>query len=259
MKELDGYMKGPRLLKDAFLLGHGEKMHSFNIRQHKVCFPLYLATGQVRIYWPDRCCFCYIDFFQANLGSHVSASLHVVPRWSTNVSNPEVNISATESENLQEDAAMLLRTVHTDFSSAPVTALPAGIHFMCYVGPYSSDSTGPTASHVGKQLSFKEWPALWRDLWVDKSKYSNDEDLAWKSSCLGLLKEVAITLGVAEVASVVEGVNAWARVPCKSSSPLCLLASGGENTPGNVMWFHLETQYAEAAASVVIHRLQGLT
>lgn len=235
-------------------------MHVSTISR-KVCFPLYVAIEQLRIYiGPTQVLFlCCLDFLQATLGAHVTASFHVVPRWSTKGSSPEVNSNITESESLQEDAAMLLRTVQTDFSSAPVTALPAGIHLMCHVGPFSMDSTGPTTSPGGEQLSLKEWPALWRDLWADASKYSNAENLVWKPSCLGLLKEASISLGAAEVASVAEDVNAWARLPCKSSIPLCLLASGGESTPGNVMWFHLVTQGTEAAASVVPHRLLGLT
>lgn len=229
----------------------------------EVWFPLHVAIGtSSHLYWSDASAVFvlrHLDFFQGTISAHVTASLHVVPRWSTNGSNQELNSSVTETERLQENAAMLLRAVQTDFSSAPVTALPAGIHIMCHIGPYSTDNTGPTASPVGEQSSLKGWPALWRDLWPDASKYSKAEDLGWKSSCLGLLKEAAISLGAAEIAPVGESVNAWARVPCKSSSPLCLLASGGESTPGNVMWFHLVTESAEAAASVVIHRLLGLT
>ena len=197
-------------------------------------------------------------FAQVFPAAHVTASFHVVPRWSVPGWKSEVKNGNDNAHPSKENPDMLLRAVQTASFFAPVTALPAGIHVMCHVGRTSKDDGNTTVSYGGQgrpissAYTSRNWSALWKDLWADVDELRQAERLGWQTPCLRLLHEAATSLGVTEIASVSKGVGSdgWARVRCeKSSSPLCTLASGGDSAPGDVMWRHLATEAAEGSVA----------
>lgn len=141
-----------------------------------------------------------------------------------------------------------------------MTALPPGIHVMCYVPPSTDDADEkPAAGDAGGKpaATAGDWSALWRDVRSGTGQAEEAKRSAWQAPCLGLLRDAASSLASTAVSSLTDSIprRGWALVPCASSSNLvCELASGGVKGAGGgkVAWLHLAEDAQAPATGVAV-------
>lgn len=195
--------------------------------------------------------------------AHTMASAHVVVGGSQPSSSNDGDAAGggTASRLLlssPEESAILIKAAQVSRTFAAVTALPPGIHVMCYVPPSDDADEKPADGDAGGKpaATAGDWSALWRDVRSGTGQAEEAKRLAWQAPCLRLLGDAASSLASAAISSLADSIprRGWTLVPCASSSNLvCELASGGaKGDGGKVAWFHLAEDAQAPATGVAV-------
>ncbi|CAM9158012.1 unnamed protein product [Ectocarpus sp. 4 AP-2014] len=193
--------------------------------------------------------------------AHTMASTHVVVGGSQPSSSYDADPvgGGTSSGLSSPESALLIKAAQVSQTFAAVTALPPGIHVMCYVPPSTDDADEkPAAGDAGGKpaATAGDWSALWRDIRSGTGQAEEAKRLAWQAPCLSLLGDAARSLASAAISSLTDSTSrgGWAFVPCASFSNLvCELASGGaKGDGGNVAWLHLAEDAQAPATGVAV-------
>ncbi|CAB1116340.1 unnamed protein product [Ectocarpus sp. CCAP 1310/34] len=193
--------------------------------------------------------------------AHTMASAHVVAGGLQPSSSYDADPAGggTASGLSSPESALLMKAAQVSQTFAAVTALPPGIHVMCYVPPSTDDADEkPAAVDAGGKpvATAGGWSALWRDIRSGTGQAEEAKRLAWQTPCLSLLGDAASSLSSAAISSLADSASrgGWALVPCASSSNLvCELASGGaKGDGGQVAWLHLAEDAQAPATGVAV-------
>ncbi|CAM9164938.1 unnamed protein product [Pylaiella littoralis] len=174
--------------------------------------------------------------------------------------------AAAAAASREEQSALLLKAAQASPAFAAATALPPGIHIMCYLPPsrFQRDATGAADGkpEVSDTSVIGQWAALWHDVRAGTRPAEEAELLMWQTPCQRLLHDAAAYVESESTRSLADSIRdvgtptkGWALVPCAPSKNLvCELARGGwagDDGGGVVAWLHHAMDSTEASASAV--------